>query len=134
VLNLVARWDGIVVGTQGFASADYLVTRTGETGSWLGAAHQGRGIGTAMRQAICAFLFDHLDAEVIRSGAFVDNPASLAVSRKVGYVDNGRVRMARRGVLAENQQLVLTRDALVRGEPIAVEGLEPVRRLVGLDP
>jgi RimJ/RimL family protein N-acetyltransferase len=86
-----------------------------------------------MRQAMCAFLFDHLDAELIRSGAFVDNPASLAVSRKVGYVENGRIRMARRGTAAENQQLVLTPDRFVRGEPITVEGLAPVRRLIGLD-
>jgi RimJ/RimL family protein N-acetyltransferase len=133
VLNLVARWEGVVVGTQGFVADDYLVTRSGETGSWLGAAHQGRGIGTAMRRAMCAFLFDHLDAQAIKSGAFLDNPASLAVSRKVGYVDNGRVRMARRGVLAENQQLLLTPDRFVRGEPITVEGLAQVRRLVGLD-
>ncbi len=132
-LDFVVRWEGVVVGTQGFFTRDYLVTRTGETGSWLGAAHQGHGIGTAMRQAICAFLFDHLGAEVVHSGAFLDNPASLAVSRKVGYVDNGRIRMVRRGELAENQQLVLTPDGLVRGEPISVDGLGPVRRLIGLD-
>lgn len=133
VLNLVARWDGTVVGTQGFAADDYLVTRTGETGSWLGAAHQGRGIGTAMRQAMCAFLFDDLGAARITSGAFVDNPASLAVSRKVGYAENGRRWLARRGEPAENVQLVLTPDRLVRGAPIVVEGVEPVRRLIGLD-
>ena len=43
-----------------------------------------------MRQMICAFLFDHLDFEEITSGAFTDNPASLAVSRKVGYRDERR--------------------------------------------
>jgi RimJ/RimL family protein N-acetyltransferase len=132
-LDLVASWEGVIVGTQGFGTYDYLVRRAGETGSWLGAAHQGRGIGTAMRRAMCAFLFDHLDAEVIYSGAFTDNPASLAVSRKVGYVDNGVARMARRGQLAENRKLLLTPATFVRGEPITVEGLAPVRRLIGLD-
>jgi RimJ/RimL family protein N-acetyltransferase len=133
VINLVARWHGVVVGTQGFFATDYLVTRSVETGSWLGAAHQGHGIGTAMRQAICALLFDHLDAQVIVSGAYLDNPSSLAVSRKVGYADNGLVRYARRGELAEIQRLVLTPDRFVRGAPITVEGLAPVRRLLGLD-
>ncbi len=133
-LDFAVRWAGEVVGTQGFFTRDYLVTRSGETGSWLGAAHQGQGIGTAMRQAICAFLFDHLGAEVVHSGAFLDNPASLAVSRKVGYVENGRDRRQRRpGERAEYQALVLTPDRLVRGEPITVEGLAPVRRLIGLD-
>jgi RimJ/RimL family protein N-acetyltransferase len=133
VLDLVVRREGVVVGTQGFATRDYLVTRSGETGSWLGAAYQGRGIGTEMRQAMCAFLFDHLEAAAITSGAFLDNPASLAVSRKVGYVDNGIRRMARRGELAENQQLLLTPATFVRGAPITVEGLAPVRRLIGID-
>ena len=49
-----------------------------------------------MRQTLCAFLFDHLDAEEITSAAFLDNPASLAVSRKVGYLPNGDFRERRR--------------------------------------
>ena len=133
-LDLVARWEGTVVGTQGFATRDFLVTRTGETGSWLGREHQGRGIGTAMRQAMCAFLFDCLDAQVITSGAFVDNPASLAVSRTVGYRPNGEHRVMRRpGEWQTNQALVLTPATLVRGTAIAVDGLGPVRRLIGLE-
>ena len=133
-LDLVVAWEGVVVGTQGFTTSDYLVTRTGETGSWLGQAHQGRGIGTRMRQAMCAFLFDCLDAQVITSGAFLDNPASLAVSRKVGYRPNGQRRMVRRpGEWQVNQVLVLTPDTFVRGPDITVEGLEPVRRLIGLE-
>ena len=133
---LLGVWlDGVLVGCQGFETTDYLVTRTGETGSWLGLAYQGRGIGTAMRQAICAFVFDHLDAEEVTSGAFVDNPASLAVSRKVGYVENGRRRLQRRdGELAVEQQLVLTRERLVRGpHELEVDGVAAFRRSVGLD-
>ena len=133
-LQLVVRWEDVVVGTQGFHTQDYLVTRTGETGSWLGREHQGRGIGTRMRQAMCAFLFDCLEAQEITSGAFVDNPASLAVSRKVGYRPNGLRRMVRRpGEWQANQALVLTPETFVRGPEITVEGLEPVRRLIGLE-
>ena len=91
-LDLAVRVDGQLAGVQGFSTKDYLVVRTGETGSWLGATFQGRGLGTAMRQAMCALLFDHLDAEEVTSAAFTDNPASLAVSRKVGYTDNGTHR------------------------------------------
>lgn len=136
-----ARWSldlgvwvgGELVGTQGFGAHDYLVTCTGETGSWLGIGHQGRGIGTRMRQAICAFAFDHLDAVEITSGAFLDNPASIAVSHKVGYVDNGITRKKRRGEeVAEHLALRLTRETFVRGEPIEVEGAAPLRRLMGL--
>lgn len=133
-LDLAAVWDGVVVGTQGFRTSNYLVSRTGETGSWLGREHQGQGIGTRMRQAMCAFLFDCLDAQEISSGAFVDNPASLAVSRKVGYRPNGQRRIVRRpGEWQVNLALVLMPETFIRGVPISVEGLEPVRRLIGLE-
>jgi RimJ/RimL family protein N-acetyltransferase len=125
--------DGVLVGCQGFGTHDFLVTRTGETGSWLGIGHHGKGIGTRMRQAMCAFVFDHLDADEVTSGAFLDNPASIAVSHKVGYADNGISRKKRRdGEMAEHLALRLTPETFVRGEPIEVEGAAAVRRLIGL--
>ena len=134
-LNLGVWFEGELVGSQGFSTRDYLVTRTGETGSWLGRAHQGRGIGTQMRQAICALVFDHLDGCEVTSGAFVDNPASLAVSSKVGYRANGVRRTQRRpGELAELQLLSLRPADLVRGPyPLEVHGLEAFRSSIGLD-
>jgi RimJ/RimL family protein N-acetyltransferase len=124
----------VVVGCQGFQTRDFLVTRTGETGSWLGRAYHGRGIGTLMRQTICITLFDHLGAEEITSAAFLDNPASLAVSRKLGYSHNGQTRRQRReGELAVTQQLILRPDDLVRPtHPVRVEGAAAVRQLIGL--
>jgi RimJ/RimL family protein N-acetyltransferase len=135
-LNLGVWRDGALLGVQGVGTEHFLVTRTGETGSWLGIEHQGKGIGTAMRQAMCAFLFDHLDFAEITSGAFTDNPASLAVSRKVGYRDNGVRRLKRRdGELATNLGLVLTPEDFVRGQhPLEVEGVAAFRRSIGLDP
>jgi RimJ/RimL family protein N-acetyltransferase len=134
-LNLAVFHQGDLVGVQGLAAKDYLVTRTGETGSWLGRGHQGRGVGTAMRQAMCAFAFDHLAAAEVTSAAFLDNPASRAVSRKVGYRSNGVVRVQRReGELAERENLVLGPADLVRGrEPLEVDGLAAFRRSIGLD-
>lgn len=134
-LHLGVWLDGELVGSQGYETENFLVTRTGETGSWLGREYQGRGIGTAMRQVVCAFVFDHLGAEEVTSGAFLDNPASLAVSRKVGYRDNGVRRLRRRdGELALNQQLVLRPEHLVRSEhQLVVEGLPAFRRSIGLD-
>lgn len=134
-LNLAVLEAGRPIGVQGFATSDYLVTRAGETGSWLGEAHQGRGVGTTMRRAICAFLFDHLDAVRITSGYFSDNPGSGAVSRKVGYRENGTERRRRRpGELATLTHLTLDPEDFVRGGVvIEVEGLAPFRRSVGLD-
>ena len=134
-LNLAVVQDGRPIGVQGFSTTDYLVTRVGETGSWLGQAHQGRGVGTTMRRAICALLFDHLDAVRITSGYFSDNPGSGAVSRKVGYRENGTERRQRRpGELATLTHLTLDPEDFVRGGvEIQVEGLAPLRRSIGLD-
>jgi len=132
--ELAVSWEGELVGTQGMMTSEYLVTRTAETGSWLGRRFQGRGIGTAMRQVICAFAFDHLDAACVTSGAFTDNPASLAVSKKVGYTENGAERLARLGKPAIIQKVALTPENLVRYEhPLVIEGLPAFRRSIGLD-
>jgi len=134
-LELVVRRDGEVVGIQAIGATHFLVTRTGESGSWLGRRHQGRGTGTLMRQTLCAFLFDHLDFEQVTSAAFTDNPASMAVSRKVGFRPNGRTREKRRdGELAISRRLTLDPADLVRSSyPISVEGVAALRGLIGLD-
>jgi RimJ/RimL family protein N-acetyltransferase len=130
-LDLGVWHEGGFVGVQGVSTHDFPVTRTGETGSWLGAAFQGRGLGTLMRQAVCVLCFDHLGFEEVTSAAFDDNPESLAVSRKVGYRVDGAVRYARQGALARNIRLVLTPEALVRPpHDVVVEGADGFLELV----
>lgn len=132
--NFAVFYDGELAGSQGFITKDYLITRGGETGSWLGRRFQGRGIGTAMRQVICAFVFDHLDAGFITSSAFADNPASLAVSRKTGYTDNGADRVNRLGKPVVMRRIILEPANLVRYKhDLTVEGLPEFRRSIGLD-
>jgi RimJ/RimL family protein N-acetyltransferase len=126
--------DDELVGTQGFSTKGYLVTRGGETGSWLNRRFHGRGIGTAMRQVICAFIFDHLDAEYITSSAFEDNLASLAVSRKTGYTGNGTERCSRLGKPAIMRRIILEPANLIRYKhDLTVDGLPEFRRSIGLD-
>ena len=133
-IDLAVFYDGQLVGSQGFGTRDFLVTRIGETGSWLGREFHGRGIGTAMRKVICAFLFDHLGAEYITSSAYSDNPASLGVSRKCGYRENGVSIRNRMDKPATLQLLILEPGNLVRYEhELAVEGLPEFRRSIGLD-
>ncbi|MEO5662738.1 MAG: GNAT family protein [Nocardioides sp.] len=134
VLNLGVWWQGELVGVQGVNTSNFVVRRTGETGSWLGAGHQGQGLGTVMRQVMCVLLFDHLAFTEVTSGAFVDNPASLAVSRKVGYRVNGTERYERRGELAEMTMLALRPEDLVPPDvPVEVSGADRVRRLIGVE-
>lgn len=134
-LDLAVRVRGELVGVQSVRTRDFRVLRSGETGSWLGLRHHGGGVGTRMRQAICALCFDHLGFEQITSCAYGDNPASQAVSRKVGYRPNGLVRSLRRDGTewAPSHRYVLTPETFVRGEPIQVAGVEAVRSLLGIE-
>jgi RimJ/RimL family protein N-acetyltransferase len=133
-MDLAVFYDGQLVGSQGFSTRDFLVTRIGETGSWLGREFHGRGIGTAMRKVICAFIFDYLGAEFITSSAYADNPASLGVSRKCGYRENGVSIRNRMDKPATLQLLILEPGSLVRYEhELTVEGLPEFRRSIGLD-
>jgi RimJ/RimL family protein N-acetyltransferase len=130
-LDLGVWHDGRFVGVQGVSTHDFPVTRTGETGSWLGRELQGRGVGTLMRQAICVLCFDHLGFEEVTSAAFADNPASQGVSRKVGYRPNGEERYARKGAPATMLRLVLGPEDLVRPPyDVEVDGVEPFLDLV----
>jgi RimJ/RimL family protein N-acetyltransferase len=96
-INFLARRDGRVVGTQSLIGRGFGVTREVSTGSWVGLAHQRQGIGTEMRAAVLGLAFDHLGALTARSEAFADNPASLAVSRRLGYRPDGGGVHVRRG-------------------------------------
>lgn len=132
--NPVVLVEGRVVGTQGISATDFAVTRAFKTGSWLGQAHQGQGLGREMRAAILHFGFASLGGSVAMSAAFRDNAASLAVSRSLGYLENGELVAVRRGMLAEQVALRLRRDQWEQTErpQVVVEGLEACRDLFGV--
>ena len=88
--------DGEPVGMQDLEAEHFRAVRSVETGSWLGRAHQGRGLGREMREAVLHLAFAGLGAEEALSGAFEDNAASLATSRAIGYEENGEARGHRR--------------------------------------
>jgi RimJ/RimL family protein N-acetyltransferase len=108
-LNLAVFLDGAAVGMQSLSATSFPRLRSVSTGSWVTRPQQGRGIGREMRAAVLHFAFAVLGADEARSGAFTDNPASLAVSRALGYEHNGTRRALRRGEPAETIDLLLTR-------------------------
>jgi RimJ/RimL family protein N-acetyltransferase len=126
--------DGEVAGTQGLGGRDFAVLREVHTGSWLGRRYQGHGIGTQMRAAVLHLAFEGLGAQHAASGAFEHNAASLGVSRKLGYRDDGIERHAVRGHPAVLQRLRLTRAdwQAARSVPVEIRGLEPCLPFFGL--
>ncbi len=128
------RARGAMLGIQELSGENFAVTRTVDTGSWLGRAHQGQGFGTEMRCAVVDFAFDHLKATRAESAAFVDNPTSNTVSRKLGYVPNGdRVVRRRPGEAALDQHLLLTPATFNRPSwAVQVAGLDACRGSFGV--
>lgn len=136
-LALVVRRDGVLVGMQDLHAKDFAQRRHLTTGSWLGRAHHGNGTGTLMRQLAVGFAFDELGAASCESAYIVGNHASAAVSRKVGYVDNGRHRIVQHTsqgkIGVEEQRVVVTPATFVRPEDqVTIDGAEGVRRFFGI--
>ena len=119
-LELVAFLDGAPIGVQGL----HVELPAVSTGSWLGRRFQGRGLGTEMRSAVLTLAFDHLGAEVARSGALAGNEQSLGVSRKLGYVAVGSRTFAPRGEPVEHTDLELRRAAFRPFVAVSFTGLE----------
>ncbi len=134
VMELAVVSDGAVAGVQAIGARDFAVLREVNTGSWLGRRHQGQGIGTQMRAAVLHLAFAGLGAQHAVSAAFEDNAASLGVSRKLGYRDDGIDRHVVRGRPATTRRLRLTRAGweAARTVPVRIDGLEPCLPHFGL--
>jgi RimJ/RimL family protein N-acetyltransferase len=133
-LPLAVVIDGTAAGMQSLMARKFPITRQVDTGSWLGLRYQGHGYGTEMRAAALHFAFTALGAEVAVSTSFADNAASIAVSRRNGYKDNGVDRRARDGMMQEALQFRLTRDEWERHRSVEVQvdGFDRCRPLFGL--
>jgi len=72
-------------------------------------------------------------AHAITSGAYADNPASAAVSRKVGFTANGTKLELRDNTAAEHHKFILTRERFARAdEAVVVDGGAAMRAFTGV--
>ncbi|WP_129339531.1 GNAT family N-acetyltransferase [Cellulomonas endophytica] len=137
-LELVVLRDGVPVGLQGVSARDFPVLRTAVSGSWLGREHQGRGTGSRMRVLVLHLLFEGLGARAATTDAFADNPASLGVTRRLGYRPDGVQDLVRDGAPARSLRFRLdragweARPAALRPE-VATEGVEALRAFLAVD-
>src|SRR5690242_5670857 len=132
-LNFAVLAGGEPVGIQDVGGIEFAVTREVHTGSWLGRRHQGRGIGTEMRAAVLHLAFAGLGADWAVSSALDGNDASIGVSRKLGYADDGIAVQAVRGRRRIDRRFRIDRETWAARQTVAVEiaGLEPCLELLG---
>jgi len=137
-INFAVVVDGVVVGSTGLLATDFGRLRQFETGSWLGRAHQGKGIGKEMRVATLAVGFDGFGAEWATTAAWHDNGASLGVTRSLGYAEQGHRRMVRDDRFGDTMLgFEMSREhyrSRLRRDDIELLGVEPVREMLGISP
>jgi len=99
----------------------------------LAGHSQGAGFGKEMRAAVLALAFDGLGAQFAETEAFLDNAASNAVSRALGYADNEFGSLAPEGVPRETRRFRLTHEGWRSRprSPLEIEGLTGCQELFG---
>src|SRR6185312_59186 len=134
-LDLAVEVEGRVVGVQALEGQQFPLLRTVDSFSWLATDVRGCGLANLMRAGVLALAFEHLGAEIAVSSARTDNAASLAVSYRMGYVDNGLSRTNTPSGPFELQHVRLTREAWREGGRTAeVSGVEPCLAWFGIGP
>jgi RimJ/RimL family protein N-acetyltransferase len=111
-LTLALTLAGRPVGCMGIAD---LGTES-EFGYWLARAEWGKGLMSQAARAFLAHAFAAYDLVRVKAGAFADNPASLRIQEKLGFVQTGSGRRfsLARGRDVDHIDTLLTRQAFER--------------------
>lgn len=127
--------DGELVGASDLFTDDFATLRQFETGSWLGERFQRQGIGKQMRLATLTLGFDGLGADVAVTSAWEDNPASLGVTRSLGYRHQGSRRANREGkpVTLEGYEMDREMFDAIRPDDVSISGIEAVLEFLEID-
>jgi RimJ/RimL family protein N-acetyltransferase len=107
-LHFVIVAEGKVAGVASLARG----WPTPNFGYWLAIPYWGRGYATEAGKLVLRHGFEGGGIRVVRSGVFIDNPASLHVQEKLGFVTLGvsRVRCLARGASVPHIDTALSRE------------------------
>lgn len=106
-LNLIVTRSGRAIGCMALTD----IRGECEFGYWLGRSHWRQGYASEAGKAFLAYCFADPAIKSIRAGAYLDNPASLQVQKKLGFEQTGlsRRQSLARGQLVEHIDTVVTR-------------------------
>jgi RimJ/RimL family protein N-acetyltransferase len=88
---------------------------TPRLGYWLGSRWHGHGFMTEAARCLLEHAFQTHGLSAVRSSALLDNPASLAVQRKLGFVETGDGETWSRS----RQAMVAQRNTMLTAEAFA---------------
>lgn len=84
-----ARLGGALVACCGVTRKDGAPAGEWDLGYWVGAPFRGRGIASEAGTTVVGYARDHLGADAATAEYFIDNPASGAVLRRIGFAPSG---------------------------------------------
>ncbi len=90
-LTYVIEHGGIFCGMIGMSGLDLINDRL-EIGYWLLPPYRGKGIMTAATKALCKWIFKHRPINRIQIKCSVDNHASNAIPKRIGFKFEGTER------------------------------------------
>lgn len=133
-LGFAVIHEATVIGAGGLDGPAFGKLRTVETGSWLGQAYQGKGLGKEFRAALLHLAFAGLGAVEATTGAFANNAPSLGVTRSLGYEPNGVFRAMQGDHVGEICRFRISRERweAIRRDDIELVNIEPAREFLGL--
>ncbi len=102
--------DEILVGVVGVRIAE----RVGRLGYWVGRRFWGHGVATEAVGRLSRWALANLDLDRLEAGVIIDNPASAAVLRRIGFrqVGKGKDRSLARAAECDVWRFEATRDDL----------------------
>jgi len=92
VVNFVIAIDDKAVGVIGLEMRDDVYQKAPLLGYWLSEKHWGNGIMPQAVKLITDYAFAHLDIVRIQAGVLSNNPRSMRVLEKAGFVKEGILR------------------------------------------
>jgi RimJ/RimL family protein N-acetyltransferase len=90
--NFCIEVEGAAAGGIGFLLGEDVHRHTAEVGYWLGEEFWRRGIMTEAVTAFSDFGFANFPLRRVYAEPFANNPASMRVLEKAGFVFEGRLR------------------------------------------
>jgi RimJ/RimL family protein N-acetyltransferase len=92
VTNFCIEVEGAAAGGIGFLLGEDVHRPTAEVGYWLGEEFWRRGIMTEAVTAFSDFCFANFPLRRVYAEPFANNPASVRVLEKAGFVFEGRLK------------------------------------------
>jgi 8-oxo-dGTP diphosphatase len=112
-LSVVLRENGSCIGRVGLRGLDWKWRKVESLAYWIDPAWWNRGFATEASWFVCREAFDRLGMRRVSSQALERNAASLAVLRRLGFVEEGRER---RSVCIRGVGMDMVLFGLLRGE------------------